>query len=216
MTVRNYQQVYDITSSIDIDDVDKSAWLVCYVFGYIDEQVNNMKPKRFLKLLDKASRRMNKSNTPIWYGSELNTDASVITLGQFIEAIHWLKGGIIESIHLIAATMLGGECHKERAAKILNSNVRLYLPYVIEFAKSLNELLQSYSGLFEIEELEPGVKPSPPHPFISQYGWIYSATQVAGFEGIPIDEAYKLPIVQALNDLSYLKAKQKYDEKMNK
>ncbi len=34
---------------------------------------------------------------------------------------------------------------------------------------------------------------------------------VAEFEGIKLDEAWELPILQFLNDLSYLKVKRKLD-----
>jgi hypothetical protein len=47
--------------------------------------------------------------------------------------------------------------------------------------------------------------------FNKQYGWIYSATQVAQHEGLGLDRAYDLPVRQAFNDLLYLKAKGKYE-----
>ena len=47
--------------------------------------------------------------------------------------------------------------------------------------------------------------------FNKRYGWIYSASQVAEYERITLDEAYGLPVCQAFNDLAYLKAKSSYE-----
>ena len=52
--------------------------------------------------------------------------------------------------------------------------------------------------------------------FDKYYGWIYSTKQVAEFEGCKLDEAYQLPLMQALNDLVYLKAKSEHDRLMAK
>jgi hypothetical protein len=47
--------------------------------------------------------------------------------------------------------------------------------------------------------------------FMEKFGWIYQATIVAEHEKIKLDEVYELPIMQFLNDLSYIKAKSAYD-----
>jgi hypothetical protein len=39
---------------------------------------------------------------------------------------------------------------------------------------------------------------------------------VAAYERISVEQAYKLPVKQALNDLVYLKAKQKYEYLLTK
>jgi hypothetical protein len=41
--------------------------------------------------------------------------------------------------------------------------------------------------------------------FGSRWGWVYNTKQIADFENISMDEAYQLPVMQCLNDLSYLK-----------
>lgn len=43
--------------------------------------------------------------------------------------------------------------------------------------------------------------------FDKYYGWIYNTKQVAEFEGVNLEQAFDLNIMQALNDLCYLKAK---------
>jgi hypothetical protein len=37
---------------------------------------------------------------------------------------------------------------------------------------------------------------------------------LATFEGITLEEAWQIPIVQSFNDLSYLKAKDKHDKEI--
>ena len=48
--------------------------------------------------------------------------------------------------------------------------------------------------------------------FTENFGWIYSAKQVAEMEGIPLDAVYDLSVIQFLNDLAYLKQKRLVDE----
>jgi len=217
MKVSTYQLIYNVTESVHIDDVDKAAYTVCHSFGLSTDKVDKMSPKQFLTKIDKAAKLLQKSIHPLWYSTKLNTDASTITLGQFIETIHWMKGGVIESLHLIAATMMHGTEHAKDAQVALKSNIRHILPFVLEYIESINALVKSYEGLFDSDEpIDPTVKPEPPHPFVDRYGWIFSARQVADFEGITMDQAYDLPIMQALNDLSYLKSKQQYEKNMSK
>jgi hypothetical protein len=44
-----------------------------------------------------------------------------------------------------------------------------------------------------------------------QYGWIYQASIISEHEKIKLADVYELPTIQALNDLSYLKAKNAFD-----
>ena len=79
-------------------------------------------------------------------------------------------------------------------------------------------MLASYKGLFEQDktELEEDAKVEKPHHFIEQFGWIYSAKQVSQHEGISLDKAFELPILQAFNTLAYLKSEQAYQKHISK
>jgi hypothetical protein len=46
---------------------------------------------------------------------------------------------------------------------------------------------------------------------MQRYGWIYQATLIAEHERITLEQVYEMPTIQALNDLSYLKAKNAFD-----
>jgi hypothetical protein len=52
--------------------------------------------------------------------------------------------------------------------------------------------------------------------FMRQYGWIYQASIIADHEKIKLSDVYELTTIQALNDLSYLKAKNAFDSEQMK
>jgi len=82
--------------------------------------------------------------------------------------------------------------------------------------QSLSQLNEQYNGLFgkTDREVVEGEKKSPTleDNFGNDWGWFYSAKEVSTLEGIPLDKVYELPVVQFLNDLSYLKSKKQLDE----
>ena len=224
MTVRQYQNCYQINKSI-IDDIEKMALIVCEVYNMTPDKVDAMKPKKFVKLVSKIGKVF-KANyaKPFYANLRLNIDATQLTLGKFIECQFWLKQDAVEVLHLIAASITKKKKqHKKFAEKVLDKPIEYVMNDVLAFIESLNKLLQSYKGLFEIEEtIEDELnqydkqEKLKQHPFIERYGWIYSAKQVAEHNSISINDAYKLPIIQALNDLSFLKSKQDYENKMSK
>jgi hypothetical protein len=51
---------------------------------------------------------------------------------------------------------------------------------------------------------------------MQRYGWIYQATIIAEHERINLADVFELPTIQALNDLSYIKAKNSFDREQMK
>lgn len=185
------------------------------------DEVDQMDPQIFLKYSERASKQFrNIDKKPIWSRIKLQTDASKITLGQFVEVQHFVKLGQVDSMHLVGASIWDDKRpHVEKKNILLKSNVRHVLQDITKFFISFSEFVNSYAGLFETEKIEDDeieAKVEKPHPFIDQYGWIYSAKQVAEHEGITLDQAFDLPVIQAFNDLSYLKAFQSYQKHINK
>lgn len=81
---------------------------------------------------------------------------------------------------------------------------------------ALSQFNDQYKGLFgtadqELDD-EPKTSKSVEDEFQDNFGWVYNASQVAEFERVTLDEVYDLPVVQFLNDLSYLKQKRQVDE----
>lgn len=213
MKVSDYQKLYDILESVDVDETDKAAYCICYVLGYKPEKVDKFSSRQFNRNWVKAQYRIQYAAKPLLF-NRINTDATKITFGQFIEVMHWMKSGVIESAHLIYATMRNTKNHKQAADKALKTNVRKVLPNVLEFMQSFDALLKRYSKLFEQPVHDPEAKPEPPHPFIERFGWQYAAIRLKDLHGFKLHDAYNLGVIEALNNLSMLKSQQQYEEYM--
>jgi hypothetical protein len=217
MTLKQYQRIAGFYNQSD-DEITQVALIVCDMFNLSHEEVDNMQPKEFIKYSNKVTKQFKKLGKKPYFGRlKLETDAKKITLGQFIEVQHFLKMGEIDAMHLVTASIWGNsKAHEVKADLLLKKHIRLILADYTAFLQSFAELLQGYKGLFESEELEDDGKMEKPHPFIDQYGWIYSAKEVAQHEGITLDKAFDLPILQAFNALAYLKSEQSYQKYINK
>jgi hypothetical protein len=80
----------------------------------------------------------------------------------------------------------------------------------------LEQFNNSFGSLFERRDPEDTDEPTQPDEFTDYYGWIFNTSAIAEYERITLDQAYDLPVMQALNDLSYLKAKQAKDARDSK
>jgi hypothetical protein len=221
MKLWQYQKLAKYWDS-DNDEVTQVALIVCELYGFTYNQVDNMPPKTFLKYSKRVNKMFNGiDRKPLLSFMYLETNAFQITLGQFIEVQHFIKIGEVENMHLISSSLWRDNRQHHIKAEILkNKNVKYILHDFTKFLISFAELLDSYKGLFEteveIDEDEEEIKSEKPHPFIDQYGWIFSAKQVAEHEGITLDKAFELPVIQAFNALAYLKSFQSYQKAMNK
>jgi hypothetical protein len=225
MTVAQYQICYTINNTIK-DETERLAMIVCELFGLTPEQVDGLSGKAFIKYVSKMNKMLNTDfKKPFYSRLKLKKDAKHLTFGEFIELQHWLKKDAIEVLHLVSATLIikKNKQHDTLANKVLKLNVKHILNDCLSFIESLQGFMKLYKGLFEIEdnndedfnEFDKKEKLKS-HPFVERYGWIFSAKQVADHNCISLNEAYELPVIQALNDLSYLKSKQDYETKMSK
>ena len=219
MTIELYQKISSLYSS-ENDEITQVALIVSDLFGYSHKQVDEISPKKFIKLSTKVTKIFKILNKkPLFSKYKFITNAKEITLGQFIEVQHFLKEGEINAMHLVGASIWkSNKDHQLKASKLLKVNIRHILNDYTLFLISFSELLASYKGLFEQDqsELEEDAKIEKPHHFIEQFGWIYSAKQVAQHEGISLDKAFELPILQAFNTLAYLKSEQAYQKHISK
>jgi hypothetical protein len=204
------------------DEIEQVAWVVCDLYNLTYEQVDKMDPRRFMNYADKVAKRVKQATSRPWWMpfSLYKTNAFKITLGQFVEIQYWLQEGDIQALHLIASSIYRWRwgSHEKRANRIAGRNVRYSLQDVRKFLMSLKELVQAYKSLFEKDEAENSEdqEKDEQHPFIKQYGWLFAARQVAQHEGLNIDKAMDLPIIQALNDLAYLKSENNYRKHLSK
>ena len=214
MTVATYQQVHEI-NQVNPDTIERLARVVCLVYNLPEQSVNMMHPAIFLWKVRRIEANAKKRS--IFFKPRLQTDAAKLTLGQFIECQHWLKNDAIQSLDLVAASILKrrGD-HAKDAERMRKAKVGDILPKVEAFITSMNALIKSYAGLFDINDDEGEQRAEEVHPFVERYGWIFSAKEVAAYECITLDKAFNLPVMQAFNGLSYLKAKQAYDKAQSK
>lgn len=196
-----------------MDDISHMALIACSLYGYSEDYVDNMKPTKALKLFKKVGKQVARCEKPyLFFTHKMQIDAFKLTFGQFIEINHWLKGGEIESYHLIAASAIGSDNHKILADKILHQDVRRILLPVRKLLHSYAELLAAYSNLFEIEKVESEGESEPSHPFIEQYGWLFTAKQVSEHLGLNVNDVYNIGIIEAFNTMAYLKTFNQYQE----
>lgn len=213
MTVAQLQYVNQIDKTTP-DTIERLGWIVCHLFGLSEDRVNRMNEGKFFKLVAKVERMMAAKPSRL-RRVVLQTDATKITLGQFIECQHWLKNDLIQVLDLVAASIkIKRTDHATDALKMKGKPFTLVLPKVNEFVLSMNSLIKNYSELFEIYDDEEAEERQPEnvHPFMQQYSWLYSASEIAAYEGIPLDKAYDLPVLQAFNGLAYLKSKAAYEK----
>ena len=222
ITVQMYQYINEINES-QMDQVDKVLYTMAFLTGKSEEEFDKINKHKFAQLQRQfqnrfAQLKMQGKETERIKRFKFNFDIRKVTLGQFIEVQHFYKNNYMNNLHLIAASFSTCDklSHVERADKILKMPLLLVLYNVKKFIEVIKKLNDEYGGLFGIEEIEEEELKPLTNGFNEQYGWIYSAKKVAEFEGIKLDEAYDLPIIQAFNDLSYLKAHQEYEAEINK
>ena len=220
ISVEKYQYIHEIGNS-DMSEIDKLLYTITFLTNKTEEQINLINIKTYQKL-EKQVRERFKNVSGRAYdnykGFKFQYDFKKITLGQYIEVQHFLKNGHIESLHLIAASI----CTKGQLDHVTRGQLILKLPFlpivhsVGKFLEQFKAFNDKYKGLFGVsEEGEIQDKPDD-NDFNNRYGWIYSAKKVAEFEGITLEKAFDLPVIQSFNYLAYLKALGQYEEELAK
>lgn len=215
ITLGKYQRIEDINKQ-SLPDIDKALYSACVVFDKTEYQLDNEKPAKVLKMMTKMQSIFEMPFNPVASkrigGYMINYDVSRITLGQYIELAYFIADGTAKNAHYILATMATGKRkteHRERAEFFQGQPVELVVGAMNAIVKNFDQFNKRFQNLFGVDPIVSGNVQND--EFNKRYGWIYSATQVAAHEGIPLDDAYKLPIIQAFNDLMFLKAKAKYE-----
>lgn len=221
ITLYKFQQVNAINARKDASDLDKTLFSICAVFNLTEHQLDNVGLRKAGKLAAITQRIF---ETPFVLGAAsrigrylLNYDIGSMTFGQYIELSHYLSApNQIQTIQFVLASIgrrrfrkHKSDGHKARADYFLLQRAELVMgsfTFLRERFKAFNKLYPNFFGL------DPDTHGEVQgDAFNRRYGWIYSASQVAEYERITLDEAYGLPVTQALNDLIYLKAKHKYE-----
>jgi hypothetical protein len=222
ITVEHYQYINEINES-DMDELDKVLYIITFLANSTEAVINKISLKTLNRLQKALKNRMEGltkkgSSCDKIKGYRFNYDISKVTLGQYIEVQHFAGQGQIENLHLIAASI----CKKGKEDHVTRSEAVHKLPFlkvlwnVVRFLEEFKKLNEGYKGLFGVEDTEEDEYKPLTNGFNEKYGWIHSAKKVAEFEGLTLEQAFELPIIQALNDLSYLKALQEYENEISK
>lgn len=221
ITLYKFQQINAIAARKNVSDIDKALFSVCAVHNLTEHQLDNTDLRKAGKLVDRTKRIL---ETPFVLGASsrigrywLNYAIGSMTFGQYIELSHYLSApNPVQTIQFVLASIghrrfrkHKSDGHKGRADYFLLQRAELVMgsfTFLRERFMAFNKLYPNFFGL------DPDTHGEVQgDTFNRRYGWIYSASQVAEYERITLDEAYGLPVTQAFNDLIYLKAKHKYE-----
>lgn len=219
ITLGKYRQLDEINNR-EIPDIDRVLFSTCVVFDMTEYQLDNAEPKKVVKMMN---RMRSVFETPInakpfnkigrYF---INYDISKMTFGQYIELAFFLSNKPIQNAHFVMATISSQWLrkhtaidHRKKANYYLDQPVDKIIGALGRITENFAEFNKEYKSLFGVDkEVSGDVQEDM---FNKRYGWIYSASQVAEYERITNDEAFALPVRQALNDLIYIKAKAKYE-----
>lgn len=222
-----FQEIEEINCT---DEMDKILFTVCKVFGYTEHELNNINPKKAVRLINRVNKIFSSDFKPTpknWIGKfRVEYNPANLTFGQYVELSFFLQSknkagendAHIRHGHYILASI--SKCpfkkysHRQRAEYFLTVPIEIVIGSIMKFLQNFADFNKEYSSLFGLSsETDEEVKQDK---FNKRYGWTYSASQVAEYERITLDQAYSLPVRQALGDLAYLKEKASYDEQLLK
>lgn len=220
-----FQQINAINDNKGMSDIDKTLFSTCVIFDMTEYQLDNTGMKKAAKLIKKTELIF---TTPLKPGAQkrigkyiVNYDPSSLTFGQYIELSFFFQSYILSAHYALASitrkpfSKYNTEGHRRRADYFLHQPIEKVMGALSVFIENFKAFNNEYKGLFGLDK-EVNGEDAQSDKFNKWYGWIYSADQVAEYERIKLEEAFALPIRQALNDLSYLKAKGQYEAEQQK
>lgn len=222
ISLYKFQQIEAINASKEYDDLNKVLFSTCVVFDMTEHQLDTAGAKKAKKLIDKVERIFSAEFQPIAAERigkhRIEYDVAAMTFGQYIELSFFLQGEVakahysLASISRIRFRRYTTDGHRARAECFLGQPAEVAIGSLKALMANLEKFNREYAGLFGLDgqAYDPEAERDP---FNKRYGWTYSASCVAEYERIPLDQAFALPVRQALNDLSYLKAKVTYEAK---
>lgn len=224
ISLYKFQQIDLIQSNKNINEIDGGLICTCIAFDFEFVQFDNMPKRSIAKYINEFNKIFQSPFIPtpaVKIGEyNINYHPEEMSFGQYIE-LSFYSASIIHNAHKILASIsnIDGEAnnadqHQIKSEFFLLQPAETAMGTVNEFFNRFNAFNERYKSLFGLDREDGSEIQSD--PFNKRYGWIFSATRVAGHNRVTLDEAYRLPVIQAFNDLAYLKAKDKYDEKQLK
>lgn len=237
ITVEQYQLIHSVIKQ-NINEIDKTIRIIGIIYNLTEDQIYKLPYDTFLKYTDevthlftipKGEERAKRSVVAGGKRYAFDYNIGKHRFAQYIEAQHFLQGGIVENLHLIAASITrpvycrvirgknDSAKHEERANDFLKANFLEVYYSVVFFCSVLSSWNGKYKGLFEISDDADDEDIMPAFDgFTKRYGWQFSAMKIKEYEGIKLQEVYEIPVIQAFNGLAFLKAKDNHEREMTK
>lgn len=215
-----FQYIDQTNAMTGIDEIEKVLLITCEIFGLSADQLNSMPIKKVNRRLKGVMKLM--SSSPGGKAKKrigpyiINYEPAEMTLGQFIELRFFLQDHVNRGHYALASISRQRGKHYEtaghpvRADYFLRQSVVDVMASLKAFIERFDSFIKHHESFFGLDK-EMYAGKTETDRFNKIYGWQYSATEVAEHERITLDQAYSLPIIQALNDLTYIKAKAKYE-----
>lgn len=220
ISLYKFQQIDKINATGGMSDLDKVLFSTCVVFDMTEYQLDNAGVRKADKLTKKVGKIFSarvdhhpRRRIGWWF---LSYDVSNMSFGQFIELAYFLQQNPVQHAHFILASISHAwkrsnrsRDHRKKANYFLQRPISEIMGCIALIQDRFKEFTAEYKSLVGLDRESMGDVQED--KFNKRYGWIYSASRVAEYERITLDQAMGLPIRQALNDLAYLKAKASYE-----
>ncbi len=223
LTLEKFKAIDAISADKSLSEIDRTLYCLCALYDYAPEELDKEDPLKVVKMVAKLEKVFKfKISAPAIIGIyKINYNISSITFGQYIELSYFFQFNAVDKSNYILASVAKTfikRSHSKIAAYFSNKPVGAVTGAMGKIKAAYATLNKEFGALFGLDEdVHPEANSdSFKSYFNNRYGWIYSAEIVAAYERISVEQAYKLPVKQALNDLVYLKAKQKYEHLLTK
>lgn len=237
ITVEQYQQIHAVQKEKG-DDGEKLLQIICILNNLTDEEAQDLPIKTYHNLTATALQLFERKPEEKYHKRirigrkvyKMAASPNKLRYGQYIEVQHFLKGGIIENLHFLAASIASpvrfgfafkndSSRHEIVANEFLQANFLKTYESILFFCAALHQFNKGYKSLFGTEDEEDDEEPaekSHGDGFTERWGWVFAATEIANHERIPLDAVYDLGLIQALNDLAYIKSFKEHEKRLNK
>ena len=210
---------------------------ICILTNKNREEILNLSKRQIGNIIDSVQFLYLKTPKPIAVNYisvgkrkyKLNYNAKIAEAGRYIETKYFLSD-FKNNVHKIGASMItpmrftwkgwkeeiyDPSKHEEYANDLLSASFEKVFGSVIQWVTNVKDLDNSFKGLFNNPDLGQEDEREGSN-FMKYFGWIYQASLISEFEKIKLEDVYKLPSIQFLNDLSYLSAKSNYEADIRK
>jgi hypothetical protein len=225
VSVEQYQSIHLIVKE-QSDDVEKIVRVISVLYGLTDQEANRLPLGVFKERAAEACKMFDKPLTGRPHKRIglrfIDYNVPQIRFGQYVELQHFLKGGVIENLHFIAASItdpiIGKNNSKDhdRIAEGFKSKPSLPVyASVCKFLSHLNDFNKNFSGLFGSTEEDEEDKREP-DPFLNTWGWYFSATKIRDHKMVSMDEVMNIPLIEAFNIMVYMKDLKVFEDSQKK